>query len=352
MHAIAYKEPRPLSADDALLDLALPRPTPSGRELLVEVKAVSVNPVDVKIRAHVRPEAGTPKVLGWDAAGVVVSTGPQASLFKPGDTVYYAGALDHPGTNARFHLVDERIVGPKPETLDFAQAAAMPLTTITAWEALFDRLDVLRPVPGGARTILIIGGAGGVGSMAVQLARALTDLTVIASASRPESSQWVQALGAHHVVDHSKSLANQLQTLGLKQPSFVFSTTHTAEHMQDIAELIAPQGRFALIDDPKVLDVIPLKRKSVSLHWEFMFTRSLLATTDIEQQHGLLAQVAHLIDEGRLRTTLRKTLRPICALTLKQAHALVERDQMVGKVVVADWDPDQQLTSTAMEITP
>lgn len=337
MHVIAYREPKPVTADDALIDLDLPRPTPAGRDLLVEVKAVSVNPVDVKLRANVKPGADTPRVLGWDAAGVVVSTGPQATLFKPGDAVYYAGALDRPGTNAQYHAVDERIVGPMPRTLDYAQAAAMPLTTITAWEALFDRLDVQRLVPGAARAMVIIGAAGGVGSMAVQLARALTDLTVIATASRPESAQWVRQLGAHHVIDHAQPLAAQVLALGIGQPAFVFSTTHTAEHMPGIAELIAPQGRLVLIDDPKVLDVMPLKRKSVSLHWEFMFTRSLLATADIEQQHWLLEKVARLVDEGQIRTTLRETLRPLQASTLKQAHAMVEGNRMIGKVVVADW---------------
>lgn len=263
MRAIGYKTPLPIDNDDALVDIDLPRPVPSGRDRLVAVKAISVNPVDTKVRAGVKPENGDWKVLGWDAAGVVVETGADAKLFKAGDAVFHAGALTRNGTNAEFHLVDERIVGHKPETLGWAEAAALPLTAITAWEALFDRLDVKNhPVPGAAPAILIIGGAGGVGSIAVQLARQLTDLTVIATASRPETRDWAITLGAHHVVDHSKPLAAQIAALGIGAPAFAFSTTRTEQHLADIAELIAPQGRFALIDDPASLNINPFKRKS------------------------------------------------------------------------------------------
>lgn len=335
MRAIAYTTPQPISADTALIDIDLPEPTPQGRDLLVEVKAISVNPVDTKIRAGVAPEPGQMKVLGWDAAGIVKAVGPGTKLFKPGDAVFYAGAIDRPGANAEFHLVDERIVGPKPETLDFAAAAALPLTAITAWEALFDRLKVNDPVPGAKNAIIIIGGAGGVGSIAIQLARALTNLTVIATASRPETQAWVMELGAHHVLDHSKPLAKQIDQLAIGAPAFVFSTTNTADHLADIVEMLAPQGRLALIDDPKTLDIMPFKRKSLSVHWELMFTRSLFKTADIEEQHRLLSEVSRLVDSGRIRSTLTETFGRINAENLKKAHAQIESGRTKGKIVLA-----------------
>jgi NADPH2:quinone reductase len=313
----------------------LPTPVASGRDLLVEVKAVSVNPVDTKVRAGVAPEPGQFKIIGWDAAGIVKAVGADVTMFKPGDEVYYAGAINRDGSNAEFQLVDERIVGAKPKSLDFAAAAALPLTSITAYEVLFDRLRVQQPVDGIANAILVIGGAGGVGSIAIQLARALTDLTVIATASRPETSEWVRQLGAHHVVDHSKPLAAQVQALGLGAPAFIFSTTNTSDHIADIAEIIAPQGRFALIDDPKTLDVKPFKRKSVSTHWELMFTRPLFETADMIEQHKLLSKVAELVDAGKIRTTLTETVGAINAVNLKKAHALVESGKMKGKVVLS-----------------
>lgn len=334
MRAVGYRESLPITEAASLLDLDLPKPAPQGRDLLVEVRAISVNPVDTKVRMRAKPEGDTPMVLGWDAAGIVVAAGPEATLFKPGDAVYYAGALNRPGTNAEFHLVDERIVGAKPATLGFGPAAALPLTSITAWEAMFDRLHVSRAVPGAARAILIIGGAGGVGSIAIQLARALTDLTVIATASRPETRDWVRALGAHHVIDHRQPIAPQVAALGLGAPGFVFSTTNTDQHLADIVELIAPQGRFALIDDPKALDALPFKRKSVSLHWEFMFTRPVFGTADIEAQHALLTEVARLVDAGRIRSTQTESFGPINAANLKRAHALLESGTARGKVVL------------------
>lgn len=335
MRAVAYKNPQPISADTSLIDIELPTPVASGRDLLVEVKAVSVNPVDTKVRAGVAPEPGQFKIIGWDAAGIVKAVGADVSMFKPGDEVYYAGAINRDGSNAEFQLVDERIVGAKPKSLDFAAAAALPLTSITAYEVLFDRLRVQQPVAGVANAILVIGGAGGVGSIAIQLARALTDLTVIATASRPETSEWVRQLGAHHVVDHSKPLAAQVQALGLGAPAFIFSTTNTSDHIADIAEIIAPQGRFALIDDPKTLDVKPFKRKSVSTHWELMFTRPLFETADMIEQHKLLSKVAELVDAGKIRTTLTETVGAINAVNLKKAHALVESGKMKGKVVLS-----------------
>jgi NADPH2:quinone reductase len=265
----------------------------------------------------------------------VVATGLQATLFGPGDEVFYAGAIDRQGSNSEFHVVDERIVGRKPRTLDFAQAAALPLTSITAWETLFDRLDIRRPVPGVANAILIVGGAGGVGSIAIQLLRQLTELTVIATASRPETAAWCRELGAHHVLDHSRPLAQEVEKLGIGAPAFVFSINGTEAHLPEIVKLIAPQGRFALIDDPKALDVMPFKRKSVSIHWELMFTRSLFHTADMEQQHRLLSEVSRLVDRGAIRTTLQENLGPISAASLKRAHALIESGRSRGKTVLA-----------------
>jgi len=335
MRAVAYQNSQPISAETSLVDVDLPVPEAKGHDLLVEVKAVSVNPVDTKVRANVAPEAGQYKVLGWDAAGIVKAVGPDVTMFKPGDAVYYAGVINRAGSNAEFQLVDERIVALKPESLDFPAAAALPLTSITAYETLFDRLRVREPVPGAARVLLIIGGAGGVGSIAIQLARALTDLTIIATASRPETRDWAKALGAHHVIDHSKPLAPQIEAIGAGAPGFVFSTTNTADYTAAIADIIFPQGRFALIDDPKGLDVMPFKRKAVSVNWESMFTRPLFQTPDMIEQHKLLTEVATLIDAGTLRTTLTDTMGTINAANLKKAHALIESGKAKGKVVLA-----------------
>ncbi|MGR9196306.1 zinc-binding alcohol dehydrogenase family protein [Rhizobium leguminosarum] len=335
MRAVAYKTPQPISAETSLIDVELPMPEARGHDLLVEIKAVSVNPVDVKVRAHSAPPADELKVLGWDAAGIVKAIGADVTLFSPGDEVFYSGVISRPGSNAEFHLVDERIVGTKPKSLDFAAAAALPLTSITAYEALFDRLKVQDAVSGAGRSILIIGGAGGVGSIAIQIARALTDLTVIATASRPETQDWVKELGAHHVVDHSKPIAPQVAALGIGAPGFIFSTTNTDSHIGDIVEAIAPQGRFALIDDPKTLDIVPFKRKAVSVHWELMFTRPLYGTPDMIEQHKLLNRVSELVDGGKIRTTLSAIVGPISAANLKTAHAMIESGRMKGKAVLA-----------------
>jgi zinc-binding alcohol dehydrogenase family protein len=334
MRAVGYQHSLPITDPASLQDIELPRPAAAGRDLLVAVKAISVNPVDTKVRMRAAPEAGGWQVLGWDVSGVVVEAGAEAGRFRPGDEVFYAGALTRPGANAEFHLVDERIVGRKPASLSHAAAAALPLTTITAWEVLFDRLDVRRAVPGAAPAVLIIGGAGGVGSIAIQLARRLTELTVIATASRPETRQWALDLGAHHVVDHRSKLAEEVAALGLGAPGFVFSTTHTGEHFAEIAALIAPQGRFALIDDPAALDILPLKRKSVSTHWEFMFTRSMFDTADIAAQGALLDEVARLVDAGTVRSTMTEAFGPIGAANLRRAHALLESGTARGKIVL------------------
>ena len=334
MKAVGYQKSLPVTEAKSLVDVELPKPVPGGRDLLVRVQAVSVNPVDTKMRMRAEPPAGEWRVLGWDAAGVVEAAGPDAKLFKAGDSVFYAGTLNRPGTNSEYHLVDERIVGPKPKSLSDAEAAALPLTAITAWETLFDRLDVKRTVPGAANAILIIGGAGGVGSIAIQLARALTDLTVIATASRPETAAWVKQLGAHHVVDHGKPLAAEVARLGLGAPAFVFSTTQTDRHFDQIVEAIAPQGRFGLIDDPDLIDMRKLKRKSASLHWEFMFTRSMFETADVLEQNKLLTEVARLVDAGKIRTTLGDTFGAINAANLRRAHALIESGKARGKIVL------------------
>jgi NADPH2:quinone reductase len=335
MRVVGYKNPFPIAHPQSLVDLDLPRPTPSGRDVLVEVKAVSVNPIDTKIRASVQAHGEDWKVLGWDAAGVVVGTGPKASLFKAGDEVFYAGSLTRPGTNAEFHLVDERIVGHKPKTLGWAEAAALPLTAITAWEALFDRLDVKgRLVVGATPAVVIIGGSGGVGSIAIQLARKLTHLTIIATASRSETKTWVTDLGAHHVIDHSKPLSAQIAALCMGAPAFVFSTTKTDQHLPEIVELIAPQGRFVLIDNPASLDINLFKRKSVSVHWEFMFTRSMFQTADMAAQGVLLNEIASLVDNGKVRTTLAENFGAINADNLKRAHAVIESGKAKGKIAL------------------
>ena len=335
MKAVGYKTPGPIDAQDSLVDIELPDPTATGHDLLVEVKAVSVNPVDYKVRRRrVVAEDGDWGVLGFDAAGVVRTVGNDVTLFRPGDEVFYAGSIARRGTNAELHLVDERIVGGKPRSLDWAEAAALPLTTLTAWEAMFDRLEVGKAVPGAAPAIVIIGGAGGVGSIGIQIARRCTDLTVITTASRPETRQWAEELGAHHVLDHAKPLAAQVEALGLGTPAFVFATTHTSQHLQEIAELIAPQGRFCLIDDPGVFDITIFKQKAVSIHQEMMFTRPIFATPDMGEQGRILNEAARLIDAGTLRTTLTERSSPINAANLKRIHALLESSTVRGKVVL------------------
>ncbi|KAF0223147.1 MAG: zinc-binding alcohol dehydrogenase family [Rhodospirillaceae bacterium] len=331
MRAIAYRHSLPILDPAALQDVDLPDPVAQGRDLLVRIEAIAVNPVDTKVRRNVDP-GGAVKVLGYDAAGIVAATGPDVTLFKTGDRVFYAGAIDRPGSNSQLHLVDERIAGPMPASLDFAAAAAMPLTFITAWELLFDRLGVST---GDTRTLLIIGGAGGVGSAAIQLARRLTGLTVVATASRPESRQWCVDLGAHHVIDHSGDLVGPWQGLGLGGADLILALTNTDQHQAALAEIIAPQGALGLIDDPKHFDIGLFKRKAVSIHWEFMFTRSLFQTGDMMAQHDLLKRVADLVDRGVLRSTQAQILGTIDAATLRRAHALIEDGHTMGKLVLA-----------------
>lgn len=335
MKAIGYRNSHAIDHLEALIDIELPMPIASGHDLLVDVHAISVNPVDTKIRRNVAPEAGEIRVLGWDAAGVVRAVGEKVTLFAPGDRVMYAGALLRPGTNSEQHLVDERIVGRAPTSIDFEAAAALPLTTITAWELLFDRLQMPQGDADKPGTLLIIGAAGGVGSIMLQLARKLTNWTVIGTASRSETRQWATELGAHHVIDHGKPLSEQLKNIGIGEVDCVASLTHTDFHLPEIVASLAPQGKLALIDDPDALDVKLLKRKSISLHWEFMYTRSMFETTDMIKQHQLLNRVAQLIDEGVLRSTVTEYFGNINAANLRRAHALLESGTARGKIVLS-----------------
>ncbi len=336
MKTVAYQQAGPITNAASLQDVQLAAPRPGPRDLLVDVKAIAVNPVDTKIRASSNPEPGQWKILGWDAVGTVCATGPQVTLFKPGDRVWYAGAIHRPGANAEQHVVDERIVALAPMSLSDADAAALPLTAITAWEMLFHRLGVAPGEASQGQSLLIIGAAGGVGSIMTQLARQLTALTVIGTASRPETAQWVHELGAHHVLDHAKPLAEELKRANLKAPHYVVSLTQTDQHFAQIAELIAPQGKFGLIDDPASgsIDIGKLKRKSVSLHWELMFTRSLFETPDMIEQHRLLSEVAKLVEADRIRSTKGEHFGAINATNLRLAHALLESGKARGKIVL------------------
>jgi zinc-binding alcohol dehydrogenase family protein len=334
MKAIGYRIPGSLDRDDVFLDVTLPDPVPGPRDLLVRVKAVSVNPVDTKIRVSTQPADGGVKVLGWDAAGIVEAVGADVTLFKPGDEVFYAGEMTRQGTNAELHTVDERIVGLKPRTLDWAEAAALPLTAITAWELLFDRMRVPYGEKMQKGTLLVINGAGGVGSILIQLARRLTGLTVIATASRPETIAWVKKMGAHDVIDHRQPLDQGLKAIGIQHADYVAGLTATAHHLPAIVELIAPQGHLGLIDDPEVLDIVPFKRKAVTISWEFMFARPLFNTLDMGEQGRILNEIAALVDAGILVTTLTRRDGPINAANLKQIHALVESGSAIGKTVL------------------
>lgn len=313
----------------SLNDIELPRPTPTGRDLLVKVEAVSVNPVDTKQRKAGSP---SPRVLGWDAAGTVAAAGPQVTLFKPGDAVYYAGDVTRPGCDSEFHLVDERIVGRKPKKLDFAQAAAIPLTAITAWEAFFDRMKVQK-----GRSLLIIGGAGGVGSIGIQIAK-IAELKVLATASRPETIAWCQELGADHVIDHRKPMRPQIEALGMKHVDYIANFNEVDEHWATIGDLIAPQGAIVLIVSNKApLNVDAVRAKSAAICFELMFTRPRFQTHDMIEQHKLLNQVADWLDSGKLRGTLKQTLSPINAANLRAAHTKLESGTMIGKFVLKGW---------------
>lgn len=339
MKAIAAFASLPANNDAALQDITLPDPVATGHDLLVEVHAVSVNPVDTKVRSANNPAPEQARILGWDAAGVIEAIGPDVTLFKPGDKVFYAGDITRPGSNSEFQLVDERIVGPMPASLSFEEAAALPLTSITAWEALFERLQVAMPVAALPRkSILIIGGAGGVGSIAIQLADRVAGLDVIATASRPETQAWVRELGARHVVNHKEDLVDAVRALEYRYVDYVLILNNTDQHFNAAAELIAPQGTVCTIVENKgELDVSRLKSKSAGFIWEFMFTRSMFETPDMAQQHVLLSEIARLIDQKILRTTVQKALSPINAANLRKAHAMIESGTTIGKIVLKDF---------------
>ncbi|WP_204128302.1 zinc-binding alcohol dehydrogenase family protein [Pseudomonas ogarae] len=334
MKAIAYYHSLPITDPQSLQDIELPEPVAGPRDLLVEVKTISVNPVDTKVRQNVQPEDGVAKVLGWDVAGVVKAVGSEVTLFKAGDQVFYAGSIARAGGNSELHVVDERIVGHMPKTLGFAEAAALPLTAITAWELLFERLQIREGQDDLGQSLLIVGAAGGVGSILTQLASQLTGLQVIGTASRVQTQDWVRNLGAHLVIDHSQPLSEVLKEAGQPQVTHVASLTQTDQHLDQLVEALAPQGKLALIDDPKALDVTKLKRKSLSLHWEFMYTRSLFETADMLEQHKLLNRVAALIDAGTLKTTVGEHFGTINAENLRRAHALLESGKSKGKIVL------------------
>ncbi|NVN03485.1 MULTISPECIES: zinc-binding alcohol dehydrogenase family protein [Asaia] len=330
MKAVGYKAP---GAPDILQDIELPDPAPpQGRDLLVRVKAVSINPVDTKIRQRAGALEGDDwRVLGWDAAGIVEAVGPDVSHFRPGDRVFYAGALMRQGSNAEKQLVEETLVGHMPEGLDWGQAASLPLTAVTAWEMLFDRLSVTHLTSGA---LLVVGGAGGVGSILIQIARKLTGLTIIATASRPETREWVEKMGAHHVIDHRGDMAAQIRALGLEHVSHIASLTASDQHQKTYEEILAPQGHLSLIDDPAHFDIMGFKRKSAVISWEFMFTRSLFATPDKARQHDILEQVSSLVQAGDLVPTEYRRVTGLSAETLVALHRDSEAGTSIGKTVL------------------
>jgi zinc-binding alcohol dehydrogenase family protein len=343
MKAIVFNQSLPIEQPNALFETELETPVATGTDLLVNVQAVSINPVDSKIRLGSLPEKGDARVLGFDAVGTITAIGEQVSLFNVGDTVFYAGDITRPGTNAEYQLVDERIVGLAPNSISKADAAALPLTTITAYEMLFDRLhvDYKNRFNYAPPIILITGGAGGVGSAMIQLAKALIpEAVIIATASRAESQAWCKKMGADHVISHAKKdggIYAQLQSIGIKQVSHIASLTHTAEHFDDYIEAIKPQGKICLIDDPDApLNIKGLKLKSISLHWELMFTRSRFETDDMIKQHHILNKVSELVDNGKIISTATENLGEITVDNLKTAHAMVEKGDMIGKVVLAN----------------
>ncbi|MCG7867511.1 MAG: zinc-binding alcohol dehydrogenase family protein [Candidatus Thiodiazotropha taylori] len=338
MKAVGYSQSLPIETPEALLDIELPQPIATGRDLLVKVDAIAVNPVDYKIRQNMAPSDEAWRVLGWDAVGEVVATGDAVTNFKPGDKVFYAGDLNRQGSNAEYQLVDERLVGHKPKSLTDEEAVALPLTAITAWELLFEHLAIAQVSPEAKQrsdeVILVVGAAGGVGSILLQLASTITGATTIATASRERSQAWVKQLGADHVIDHSKPLQPQIEALGIGQVTHIASLNSTADYFEAYTELLAPFGKIAMIDDPESLDVMKLKPKSQSLHIEFMFARSMFNAADMQAQSDLLNRVADLIDQGYIRTTVGKKLGVINADNLKQAHQELESGRSIGKIVL------------------
>ena len=338
MKAIALTRYLPIDDPASLVDVELIDPAPGGHDLLVRVEAVSVNPVDTKVRAPKAQVEAQPKVLGWDAAGTVIEVGNAVTLFKKGDAVYYAGDITRAGSNSQLHAVDERIVGRKPQTLDFAHAAALPLTTLTAWELLFDRFGFDADGADRGRSLLVIAGAGGLGSIAIQLARR-AGLKVIATASREETVAWCKRMGADHVIDHRQPLRPQLEAAGFRHVDAIACVTGAESYWPQLADVVAAQGCIGLVVGLRApLDLELIKNKSASVHWEFMFTRAMFGTPDIARQHEILTRAADLIDRGELRTTLTDTLRPINATNLREAHRRLESGTTIGKLVLAGWD--------------
>jgi len=336
MKAVGLTRYLPISDPQSLVDIEIARPEATGRDLLVKVEAIAVNPVDTKVRAPKDKVEEAPRVLGWDAAGTVVAVGPDVTLFKVGDPVFYAGSITRPGANSEFHLVDERIAGHKPASLDYPQAAALPLTAITAWEAMFDRLGISPKGDDAGKSVLIIGGAGGVGSIGIQLARVLAGLTVIATASRPESEAWCRRLGADHTIDHRGDIPGQLRALGFEHVDFILCFNDMDRHFNAMTEAIAPQGKIcSIVENAGPVAIGALKSKSATFVWEFMFTRAMFQTADMIAQHRLLNEVARLIDAGRLQTTIGDNLGTINAANLRRAHALLEGGQTIGKLVLS-----------------
>lgn len=338
MKAVGLHRYLPIDHPESLLDLELPQPAASGRDVLVRVQAIAVNPIDAKVRKPKEIVESVPRVLGWDAAGEVVAVGSDCTLFRPGDRVYYSGDVTRPGCNAEYQLVDERIMGHMPPSLTFEQAAALPLTSVTAWESLFDRLGIaLDAAQNQDRSILIIGAAGGVGSIAIQLAKQVAGLTVVATASRPDSVAWVTRLGADHVVNHHV-LAAEMAVAGVPQVDYIFCCSHTDDYFQSMVELIKPQGKICVIVDAfKPLDMTLLKAKSATFVWESMFTRSMFKTPDMIAQHHILERVADLVEAGTLTTTLNEIVTPINASNLRSVHASIESGSTIGKIVLSGW---------------
>jgi zinc-binding alcohol dehydrogenase family protein len=334
MKAIGYTGKNSIDNPDSFIAFEQQTPTPAGRDLLVKIQAVSVNPVDFKIRKATQEMQSPPKILGWDAAGIVAAVGNEVSLFKVGDKVFYAGDLTRTGSNATHQLVDERIVGLMPKSLDFTAAAALPLTSITAWEALFDRLKI-NPEQDTGKCILIIGGAGGVGSIAIQIAKQVAKLKVIATASRDVTRHWCQALGADHIVNHHNDMPAQFEQLKLAAPDYIFCLYNTDDHFSAMVELIAPQGMICSIVEAKVNhDIDQLKLKSAGFVWELMFTRSMFQTSDMIKQHELLNEIAELIDSGRIRTTLNEKFGSMTPENIVKAHKQLESGTSMGKIVL------------------
>lgn len=337
MKAIGLTHYLPIDDPNSLMDVEIEKPQPHGHDLLVAIKAIAVNPVDTKVRAPKDKVEESPRVLGWDASGVVEAIGSEVTLFKPGDEVYYAGDITRPGTNAEFQLVDERIVGSKPKSLGFAEAAAFPLTAITAYEAFFDRLGIDVGGANAGESLLIIGGAGGVGSIAIQLAKT-AGLNVIATASRPESVDWVKDLGADHVINHHEPLRAQVEALGLKFVDHIAVFNNTDAHWEAVTDLIRPQGKIvSIVENQKPLRQEVMKSKAATFVWEFMFTRSMYQTPDMIQQHHLLGRIAKWIDEGTIRSTAGEVMSPINAMNLRSAHTTIEAGRSIGKIVLEGW---------------